>query len=180
MIKLKLLLQEGYKYSSTQVDIPETDSNLFLEFSNSIPDEDLYINPSDGSCGSEDNPHISILYGLLDSEPDSVKESLERVKGKITAKLGKVSLFENDKFDVIKVDVTSPSLHKLRELFDSLKHESKFPDYEPHVTLAYVKKGLGDKYVGDTRFEGKSYKFNTIRFSPMGEDKSYTYIKLKD
>jgi 2'-5' RNA ligase len=179
MIKLKDLLFEQYEYSCALVDIPKSDESAFVNLAKTIPSKDLYINKSENINGIEDEPHITVLYGLTDETPENVIKKLSKVKGTAKATLGKVSVFkDNPKFDVIKVDVNSPSLKKLNDLLRQLDNECKFKTYKPHLTLAYVKKGKGDKYIGDTRFEGKSYQFSEIVFSSHGAGHKKYKIKL--
>lgn len=40
-----------------------------------------------------------------------------------------------------------------------------------HITLAYLRKGFAQQYVGDTRFEGKTFTFSSLTFSPHTGDK---------
>jgi len=89
--------------------------------------------------------------------------------GRIEATLGKMSVFENDKYDVLKVDVTGESLHDLNGKLSELPNEQTFPEYKPHLTIAYLKKGEGAKYAGDPRFEGQKLSFDTLTFSPPKE-----------
>jgi 2'-5' RNA ligase len=37
----------------------------------------------------------------------------------------------------------------INEKLSILPHTTDFPDYNPHITIAYVKKGKGKKYVVD-------------------------------
>jgi hypothetical protein len=43
---------------------------------------------------------------------------------------------------------------------NNLDYENEFPEYNPHLTLAYLKKGFVEKYEGKNDFIGKklSYK----------------------
>ena len=75
-----------------------------------IADEDL-------EDGRDEHPHITLAFGVNDDEPDNVEQVLEG-EGPITAKIGKVSMFpasESGKADVLKIDVTSRTLHRLHK-----------------------------------------------------------------
>ena len=90
-------------------------------------------------------------------------------------RLGKLSVFSNpgSPFDVLKVDVESPKLHRLnRSLRDGLEHQNDYPDYHPHLTVAYLKKGAGAKYAGDTRFAGKILRLDELTHSSAGRQKT--------
>lgn len=111
-----------------------------------VDDEDIYINPI-LDYGREDNPHVTILYGLhADVSDDEVKEEMEKIKfPKI--EIEKISSFNNKEFDVLKIDIKCPYLHELNKKFKKFPHTSTFPDYHPHVTLSYLKPKLADKYI---------------------------------
>ena len=166
-----------HDYSSTQVNLPERETESIRVFAKKIPDSEIYEDPKDPSYGREDQPHITVKYGLDTVDPKEV-EPLLTDQGPITAKLGKVSIFESDDYDVVKVDIESPELHALnKKIADNLKVTDTYPTYKPHATIAYVKKGEGAKYVGDKSFEGKKITFDSLVFS--GKDGKETVIPLR-
>lgn len=64
--------------------------------------------------------------------------------GPARLRLGKVSHFPGDTHDVVYVEVESPDADRLHgTLANSLVHVQTHPNYVKHVTLAYVKPGLG-------------------------------------
>lgn len=114
-----------------------------------IDKDDVYDKPT---FGIEKNPHVTILYGFHNSvKSDEVKKLIERIidiKKPIEIEITKVSYFEakGQDYDVVKFDITSPILHKLNKALKELPHTSSFPDYHPHMTISYVKKGTAKKY----------------------------------
>jgi 2'-5' RNA ligase len=166
-------LVADYSYASTQVNFPEAVAKRVIEWGNDrIPDSKIHEDPDDDSMGREDTVHCTLLYGLVDQDPEPVRELLAG-EGVIKATLGKISLFENDEFDVVKIEVKSPDLHRLHEKISVLENENKFPEYEPHVTIAYVKPGSGSLYSGSTEFEGIEATFDKVRFSTKTEDEHW-------
>jgi 2'-5' RNA ligase len=150
------------------VDLPTKEANEIRAFAKNIPDSEIYTVPDDPSYGREDEPHITVKYGLKTNTP---KDIVPIIKGHppITAKMGKVSIFENDKYDVVKVEVDSPELRALNKKIEQ-KAEISLPngetfDYLPHATIAYVQPGQGKKYVGDKSFAGKEITFDSLTFS---------------
>lgn len=159
--------------SSTQFNLTPQAAKDFQGFAQDIPDSDLF--DGDG-FGRETEPHVTLLFGLTENDPKAVQQVLAG-EGEAKATLGKVSLFKNPDYDVIKVDVESEKLQQLnKKLRDNLPYKSDFPDYQPHITLAYVKKGEGQKYEGDTRFEGQEVDLTNLVFS--GPDRTHTNIDL--
>lgn len=146
------------KFASTQFNLPEDLASKLQAIAAKIPDKDL------ADDGRDDEPHCTLLWGLADSDVDKIKE-LAAGFGPVKIKLGKISLFHNKekKYDVVKVDVESKDLHRLNKLIaDNIEHESTFPDYKPHCTLAMVKLWEGDSLVGQEvggEFEASEFLF---------------------
>lgn len=118
-----------------------------------INPEDLYVE-GDG-FGLETEPHVTLLYGLEDSvTTEQVKEIVDKFKfGKLVAH--NPSLFEND-YDVLKFDIRYPTrggafLHKCNSALRELPYNNQYPDYHPHMTIAYLKPGMGKKYVDELK-----------------------------
>lgn len=170
-----LLLQfKRSKFCCTMVPLEGEAADKIKAMGESIPDEDL------GEDGRETDPHITLLYGLHDSDPAKVKKLLSRIKRPIQFKLGKVSLFPGEDagkdYDVVKVEVHSPDLHQLNKLLKTLPHTDNWPEYKPHATIGYVKKGLGTKYqkqFGELNLTGASTR---VIFSDR--DKKHTPITV--
>lgn len=173
---IKENLEGNYKLSSTQIYIPNFLSEEVLKFTLSIPQEDLYV--EEEGHGRELEVHVTIKYGLTTDNASEVKTATEDYDGKyINGKLGEVSLFEgkDTDFDVVKIDVESEDLHELNKLFSYLDNEDSHPEYIPHCTIAYVKKGKGKKYVGKQGFTGKTFSVDKFYFCSKNGDK----IKIK-
>jgi len=173
----KRKIEADYSYASTQVNLPEDVSKKIIRWGKeNIDDDDIKEDEEDDSMGREDTPHCTILYGIVDNNVEPVKNLLKYEKP-IEAELGKISVFTGDEYDVVKIDVKSKDLHRLhKKLADNIENENKFPEYKPHVTIAYVSPGKGKKYSGSLEFEGIKLTFNKIRFSSKSEEVSYIYL----
>lgn len=111
------------------------------------------IDPADvydpnGDKGISKEPHITILYGLHNDIPDH--HIMETVEGFSPVKVvfGSISIFENEDFDVVKLEVHGDRLQEMNMRFQEFPFTNDYPEYNPHVTIAYVKSGAGKKYVG--------------------------------
>jgi 2'-5' RNA ligase len=118
-----------------------------------IATEDLYTEDNDQSYGLEHEPHCTLLYGLhSEVTVEQVKAQLAGIEFK-PMKLHNPSLFENEKFDVLKLDVQPVEnlqfLKQANKALTQLPHTTSFPDYYPHCTIAYLKPGQGQKYIKD-------------------------------
>jgi hypothetical protein len=112
-----------------------------------ISANDIYNSEKDGGFGLEDEPHCTLLYGL---KPDvSLQQVKEKLKGfDFNECLAhNISLFENDEYDVLKFDIKGDNLHAANKTLCELPYSSDYPDYHPHMTVAYLKPGKGNKYL---------------------------------
>lgn len=125
----------------------------------------------------EDEPHITLLYGFKSVSNDKIKQAVENIDfGEV--KSNKVSLFENEKYDVVKFDVEGKGLQEAFKSLSKLPNNNKYPDYKPHITVAYVKPGKGEKYVKMFKGEKFTSKPMFVIYSPGGEkDKIVISIK---
>lgn len=131
----------------------------------SFIDSNDIFDDEEHSYGLEKEPHITVLYGVSNTvSHNEVKEFIEsNVTTPITGKLTSISMFENE-YDVLKFTVDSEDLHKLNKLMtDSFPYENDYPDYIPHMTIAYLKKGTGKKYTKNIKpieFKSKSFVYS--------------------
>lgn len=107
------------------------------------------IDPGDlAEDGLELEPHITVLYGLHDESPEQVAHVL-RNEGPVAVMLGETRCFKGEKSDVVYVAVESHGLHDANQLVaDACPNTNKHPNYLPHLTIAYVQPGKGEKYCG--------------------------------
>lgn len=126
-----------------------------------IDSADIYYGDND-DLGIEDQPHITVLYGFIDDETnlrelrryltplDYIKVSLENI-----------TIFETDDYDVVKFDVACDQLYSMNlKISKRFPHENDYDFYEPHMTIAYVKKGTGQKYVKNIKTKvAKPYRY---------------------
>lgn len=164
----------GYDYSSTQLNLPADLAATVKALGKRIPDEHL------AEDGREDNPHATVLYGLHTTDPTDVAPHVAGA-GPVTMELGPTSISpasETGKdYDVVKAAVKSDDIHALhKRLADNLPHTSTHPLYKPHVTVAYVKKGMGQTYAGDTSLQGQKATADHVTFS--SKDGKVTHLPL--
>lgn len=116
-------------------------------FQSKIKPEDIY-NDKSNNFGLELKPHITIIYGLKNEDDYDDLQNYFRSKPEVKFTIGEVSLFENENYDVLVLDVISNDLIKYNSYVkDNFDCEITFDTYKPHITIAYLKKGLGKKYL---------------------------------
>lgn len=169
---------KNFSYSSVQVVLPKNIGDKLVAWGKkNIPDD--ILNKEEG--GLEDYPHITVKYGIHSESPKEVLELLKNEKS-VKFKLGKVSLFKNEDkpFDVVKVEIISPDLHRLnKKISENVEVTDTFPNYVPHATIAYVHKGKADQLEGSTELEGLEAEVDSLEFSSSKKKKGATPIQLQ-
>jgi 2'-5' RNA ligase len=159
-----------FEFASTQVNLEGEAAEKILALAATIPDDAL------AEKGRETEPHVTVKFGI-DPEvgavslaetienSDSAKEMAERGA---TMTLGATAIFEADEYDVVFVTVDSPDLLLLNKIIsEDVPVTDTHPEYIPHVTLAYVKKGEGQKFAGDETLAGTIVTFDAITYSDV-------------
>jgi 2'-5' RNA ligase len=123
-------------------------NGAFEKLQDIIEPKDLYEDPDDPSFGFETKPHVTALFGLHEDIDEKELESVIDKQVKPEIKLKDVSIFPSEKYDVLKFDVDSKDMHKFNKDLKEFPFTSNFPNYHPHCTIAYLKKGTSDKYIG--------------------------------
>lgn len=114
---------------------------------NQIDEEDVYINAKDSIFGYEYEPHITLVYGFHeDINHEALVEDMSKFEP-VEVELLRVNSFEQDEFDVLKIEVSKENLLKYRKmLLKKYDNTQEFDKYDPHITICYLKKGTAKKY----------------------------------
>lgn len=117
--------------------------------------------------GFETDPHITLLYGIHEEYPTSQLVDILETHPKFNVTLSDISLFEeDDKFDVVKVEIHCNDLYVLYSTLLNVCHYTlSHPEYIPHATIAFVKKGSSAHLIGHRAFHGLSFVVDSIIFS---------------
>lgn len=115
--------------------------------------------------GFEKETHVTVCYGLhSDVETAQVRKVLEGIDLR-EIRVSGMSLFENET-DVLKLDVkVTAGLKLLRDSCMKLPNTQTFPDFKPHITIAYLKKGTGKKYLPSFKFDEFALEVDDIVYS---------------
>lgn len=157
-----------YEYGCVMMyfDIPNWKDILKM-----IDKEDIY---DVKGYGLEKDPHITLLFGLLQQiEEEDVKNVLLGIP-KPLIELKNINIFNCDGYDVVKIDIENVFLNDINvNLSTNLPNEQTFPDYHPHMTISYVKPGRGVKYIGklDNTIVVKPTKIIYSKPNKNGKDK---------
>ena len=131
--------------------------------------------------GLQDNPHITFLYGLHPEVTfDQVQKCFDDVKGgDIKIEVEGVSIFENPEFDVVKLGVKeNPILSDINQNLSKLPNSNEFKEFIPHITVGYVNKGCGKKYI-NPNFRHTINGVKNVKYSKPNGDEHNIIIKEK-
>lgn len=185
-VQANLQASDGkFSWSCLMIDYPEALANRVTAWSKTNISDDLLYDPKDPdghTYGRESHCHTTVGYGL---DPEMTLKDLKVavLPGLLHVRLGKISKFDTDPaYDVIKIEVESPDLHALnKELKDTVGLPGNtFPDYRPHLTIAYVLPGSCDHLLGDSPFEGEDFTIEDYDFSdPNGSHEKFEALTPK-
>lgn len=170
-------IPEVFDYASTQFQLPRNVFTLMQRFQKKVDDQDV-VTPSFFDSGKVDDLHITLLWGITGGVVSKRKaEALLSGKSPIDVESGEVEVFEpNNDYDVVVVRVSGEGLHVLNsELKDAVPNQQTFPEYKPHMTVAYVKKGSGKKY-RDLKFPKTKFVVDTVEYSTKNGKKTEIFL----
>lgn len=132
--------------------------------------------------GIEENPHITLLFGIKTESCDPSALNFDRFNfSDIVVK--DISIFKSKwDFDVLKIKIENNDVFKANEYLCSFPYTSDFPDFQPHITIGYFKKGKADKYIRKLNRYVSDIKVNPTKIvwsERIGETNYYRGVELK-
>ncbi len=150
--------------------------------SRAINENDIYDDGTD-EYGYEEHPHITVIFGLHDNEiiDKSLIHNIIKDIPQMTFSINEIGIFDNsdneNPYDVVKFEIKpTQQLLNFRDKFLELPNTQTYPEYEPHMTLCYVKKGKGKKCKRILKKPIK-FRFNQGVYSNPDYRKSYFDLK---
>lgn len=158
----RLSHESDHDKACLQVNAPPAVAAQVLALASQIPEDDLL----DDDCENRIRcPHVTVKYGL-DDDCGCLSGFVASHPGPVVY-LGKLNVFKQDDEDVLYVEITSDGLKALRGVLDGeYGRDEKYPTYVPNMTVACLKPGRGDKYVGKDALVGLCFQGVEATFSP--------------
>lgn len=113
-------------------------------------------------------PHVTLLTGIKGEDLKTAREKMSDLKSP-ELEIEGANVFETPTHDVVILDIKKEGpLNALRSKMQSkVSAKPLFPNYRPHITIGFVKPGLGKSYakqIGD-KLKGLKFKPREIQFS---------------
>jgi 2'-5' RNA ligase len=168
--KLAVEPNTPFPFGTIHAEIPESSpaASALASVREEIAEEDLAGRGLD--VGST---HITLRYGVQ-GEDISAVEALLKTQGPITATLGPTSYFPpsgSNGVAVIIATIECPELHVLHERLGKVVDfiEPAF-GYQPHVTVAYVRPEVAEKYVVNPITAGHTFVISEVVIRTRSKD----------
>jgi hypothetical protein len=102
----------------------------------------------------EHRPHATVYYGADARDLPQIEQIVRDYGRSIRMYLGGLNIFEHPDMDVLYFELVGDGLSELHRRIARLPHTRPptHPEYTPHLTVAYLKKGAGRKHIGATPF----------------------------
>jgi hypothetical protein len=126
------------------------------------------------------HPHVTFIFGFTNRIPiTESRQLMAEVLEHCPKTLGidrRPSLFQNEDFDVLKFNVHVPDCLRGYRSRVMSRYDCKqnYPDWIPHLTVGYLKRGTGIKYLG-TRFRSDSISIEAVSFNQPQQKQRIVY-----
>lgn len=165
------------KYAFLMIDYKTPE--FIKEIKSKIKADELYTEEDNDDYGIEKRSHVTIVPCLENNiNINELKKYLDNID-EYGIILGDISKFENDKFDVLKCSVISRKLQETnKKIVSKFKTHSEYKEYKPHLTIAYMKHGMADKYLMNHLNKVIYLEPKNFNFSYYDENNKHKNLKL--
>jgi 2'-5' RNA ligase len=146
MTEEALLEEEDPDFLQSQVDLPALDRPIATWIGTNLDQSEIIKLPGPA--------HVTLVYGLDKRDLHRIQEVAENFARPVRVVVGRLNYFDAPEHDVLYAEAVGAGLVELHNELTALPHTrpQNHPEYIPHVTIAYVKKGVAKKYVETTPF----------------------------
>lgn len=159
--KCKMFLDKSYIIA----ELPESLSDEIISWCyDQVVDSSLYQN--EDQYGRVHDVHVTILSNIKKQSTKNIKQSIEEL-GFFFCNLGEIKTFtSNSKFDVLYIEITDEEIKRAnKKLSSQIEFDDFYSFYIPHVTICYMEKGMGEKFLGNKYFNGKGFHVRELIYS---------------
>lgn len=141
------LMEQDENFLQTQVDFGYLRVTLPRWIRKNVSEDDI--------LRLEHRPHATVYYGADRRDMGKIAEIVKNYGRPIRLSLGALNVFEHEDQDVLYIELVGAGLVRLHNEIAKLpfSRPQTHSRYVPHLTLAYLKKGAGRKFIGQTPFK---------------------------
>lgn len=155
---------ETNEFGCAMILLPPTLADQVRALAAKIPDSAL------ADKGREDSPHVTVRWGFPGAISADDLRPILADSPPVRIRLGAVSVFpgaaSGKDYDVVKFDVDSAGLRRLNRELAVLPHTDTHKVYSPHVTICYVKAGLGQSLAALAAPLAAEFTAKSVTYSP--------------
>ncbi len=128
-----------------------------------------------------DEPHVTVLYGLIDVRAPEVASAVRRMGSPVIV-VGEAIAFDAKNGVVpLVLTVESGQLRQMNtKLRDTFPHVMTYQEYRPHITVAYVREEFADQYCGPNALHDLAIELTRAEISMPGQDRAIVPLKTKE
>jgi 2'-5' RNA ligase len=156
----------SYDYSSTQLNLPDILGKELVQWARE------HIDPDDlGAEGIETQPHVTVKFGLMPTVKPTDVARVVKDQSPVSLSFGNNYVFAGAADPQggvpLYVSVNSDDLGHLNGLIKrALPNVETYSQYQPHVTIGYIKADAVNKYVGQrSPLYGMHVTLDDLQFS---------------
>ncbi len=176
-------LNEAFKYKYGCLML-ELSIDIWDDIQSEIDKNDIYNQPGASMpFGLQERPHLTLLYPIKKDYPyEVIKDRLDdfEEKSSIDITINSIDMFESQNYDILILSVNENSY--MSNLFKYLKHHipnySKINEFNPHITIGYLKKGTAKKYCRDININMKN--LDTLVYATKDGDHHYKLDNINE
>lgn len=153
--------QQDDQFLQLQVDFPGMRDRISAWIAENIRPSDILKTPR--------TPHVTLLFGADKRDMAQIQQVIADHGRPIRLSLGALNVFEHETFDVLYIEMVGDSMPSLRHRLMKLPNRrNQEHDYRPHMTVAYLKKGAGQKFIGTFPLRGVIMSFGVTAIDSTG------------
>lgn len=163
---MMILSEETFSYGCVMAPASDKVAEAVVRFCDeNIKDEQLYVAFDDESFGRQEDIHVTVKYGLEDSDELTVRDALEGVEP-FCVTLGSIKKFESEEYDVVYIEAFSDELKEInKKITNEIDCTETHNEYVPHMTVAYVLPGEADDLLERKDFNGLGFEVTNVDVS---------------
>jgi 2'-5' RNA ligase len=152
-----VLEQQDENFLQLQVDFPMLRDRVADWVQKNLRPGDIVKTPR--------SPHVTLLTGADKRDIPQIQQIAADFGRPIRMSLGAINVFEHPEHDVLYIEMVGDALPDMRSGLMKLPNtRPQVHAYRPHMTIAYLKKGAGQRFVGTFPIKGvaRSYGLTSI------------------